>query len=133
MILASHPLVLLQHYGLPVIVALNRFGSDEIGYLPFGREEANLFFNVVAKRYECGSMILTSNLLFAQWPSAFADDQTLTAAMLDRLLHTRTSCKSPARALGAKGQVEGRPTQSASRQPVKRRTSGRVRFTSAFR
>ena len=60
---------------------------DEIGYLPFGREEANLFFNVVAKRYERGSMILTSNLSFTQWASAFADDQTLTAAMLDRLLH----------------------------------------------
>jgi len=60
---------------------------DEIGYLPFGRDEANLFFNVVAKRYERGSMILTSNLSFAQWAGAFADDQTLTAAMLDRLLH----------------------------------------------
>lgn len=60
---------------------------DEIGYLPFGREEANLFFNVVARRYERGSMILTSNLPFTQWASAFADDQTLTAAMLDRLLH----------------------------------------------
>jgi DNA replication protein DnaC len=60
---------------------------DEIGYLPFGREEANLFFNVVAKRYEQGSMVLTSNLPFTQWASAFADDQTLTAAMLDRLLH----------------------------------------------
>lgn len=60
---------------------------DEIGYLPFGREEANLFFNVVAKRYERGSIILTSNLPFTQWPGTFADDQTLTAAMLDRLLH----------------------------------------------
>lgn len=60
---------------------------DEIGYLPFGREEANLFFNVVAKRYERGSMVLTSNLPFTQWAGAFADDQTLTAAMLDRLLH----------------------------------------------
>jgi DNA replication protein DnaC len=60
---------------------------DEIGYLPFGREEANLFFNVVAKRYEHGSMVLTSNLPFTQWATAFADDQTLTAAMLDRLLH----------------------------------------------
>lgn len=60
---------------------------DEIGYLPFGREEANLFFNVVAKRYERGSMVLTSNLPFTQWASAFAGDQTLTAAMLDRLLH----------------------------------------------
>ncbi len=60
---------------------------DEIGYLPFGRDEANLFFNVVAKRYERGSIIMTSNLSFAQWASTFADDQTLTAAMLDRLLH----------------------------------------------
>jgi len=60
---------------------------DEIGYLPFGREEANLFFNVVAKRYERGSMVLTSNLPFSQWATAFADDQTLTAALLDRLLH----------------------------------------------
>jgi DNA replication protein DnaC len=60
---------------------------DELGYLPFGREEANLFFNVVAKRYERGSMILTSNLPFTQWGTALADDQTLTAALLDRLLH----------------------------------------------
>jgi DNA replication protein DnaC len=44
-------------------------------------------FNVVAKRYEHGSMILTSNLPFTQWPSAFTDDQVLVATMLDRLLH----------------------------------------------
>ena len=60
---------------------------DEIGYLPFGREEANLFFSVIAKRYEQGSVIVTSNLPFSQWSTAFADDQTLTAALLDRLLH----------------------------------------------
>lgn len=60
---------------------------DEIGYLPFGREEANLFFNVIAKRYERGSIIVTSNLPFSQWSHAFADDATLTAALLDRLLH----------------------------------------------
>jgi DNA replication protein DnaC len=60
---------------------------DEIGYLPFGRTEANLFFNVVAKRYEHGSIICTSNLPFSQWATAFAEDQTLTAALLDRLLH----------------------------------------------
>ena len=60
---------------------------DEIGYLPFGREQANLFFNVIAKRYEQGSVIVTSNLPFSQWSTAFADDQPLTAALLDRLLH----------------------------------------------
>ena len=63
---------------------------DEIGYLPFGREHANLFFQVVAKRYEKGSLILTSNLTFGSWDQAFAGDAVLTAAMLDRLLHHAT-------------------------------------------
>jgi DNA replication protein DnaC len=60
---------------------------DEIGYLPFGREQANLFFQVVARRYEKGSMILTSNLAFGSWDEAFAGEAVLTAAMLDRILH----------------------------------------------
>jgi len=46
----------------------------EIGYLPSGREEATLFFNAVAKRYERASMVLTSGLPFTQWAGAFADD-----------------------------------------------------------
>ena len=45
---------------------------DEIGYLPMSREQANLFFQVVAQRYECSSMILTSNLTFGSWDSALA-------------------------------------------------------------
>src|SRR5262245_54681341 len=60
---------------------------DEIGYLPMGREQANLFFQVIAKRYERGVTIVTSNLSFGQWDSTFAGDATLTAALLDRLLH----------------------------------------------
>ena len=60
---------------------------DEIGYLPFGREQANLFFQAIAKRYEKGSVILTSNLTFGSWDEAFAGDAVLTAAMLDRILH----------------------------------------------
>lgn len=60
---------------------------DEIGYLPFGQAQANLFFQAIAKRYEKGSMILTSNLTFASWDDAFAGDAVLTAAMLDRILH----------------------------------------------
>lgn len=62
---------------------------DEIGYLPFGRDEANLFFNVVAKRYgaRLDGVDLTSNLPSTQWAGTFADDQTLTGAMLDRPLH----------------------------------------------
>jgi DNA replication protein DnaC len=60
---------------------------DEIGYLPLAREQASLFFQVVAKRYERGSMILTSNLTFGSWDQAFAGESVLTAAMLDRILH----------------------------------------------
>jgi DNA replication protein DnaC len=60
---------------------------DEIGYLPLAREQANLFFQVVAKRYERASMILTSNLTFGSWDQAFAGEAVLTAAMLDRVLH----------------------------------------------
>ena len=60
---------------------------DELGYLPFARDEANHFFQVIAQRYERGSVIITSNLPFAQWDIAFAGDATMTAAMLDRLLH----------------------------------------------
>jgi len=60
---------------------------DEIGYLPFSAQEAKLLFEVVAKRYEKGSIILTSNLPFGQWGQTFANDTALTSAMLDRILH----------------------------------------------
>lgn len=84
---AAHQQGRLKQYFNRAVLGPKLLVVDEIGYLPFGRDEANLFFNVVAKRYERGSMVLTSNLPFTQWASAFADDQTLTAAMLDRLLH----------------------------------------------
>lgn len=60
---------------------------DEIGYLPLNREQAHLFFQVIAARYEKGATIMTSNLGFGAWDQAFAGDRVLTAAMLDRLLH----------------------------------------------
>ncbi|MCB1019500.1 MAG: IS21-like element helper ATPase IstB [Acidobacteria bacterium] len=84
---AAHNQGRLKEYFNRAVVGPKLLVIDEIGYLPFGREQANLFFNVVAKRYERASMVLTSNLPFTQWATAFADDQTLTAAMLDRLLH----------------------------------------------
>ncbi len=60
---------------------------DEIEYLPMNREQANLFFQVIAALYEKGSLIVTSNLPFGQWDTTFAQDTMLTAALLDRLLH----------------------------------------------
>jgi DNA replication protein DnaC len=60
---------------------------DEVGYLPFSREETSHFFQVIAQRYQRGSVVITSNLPLAQWDTTFAGDATMTAAMLDRLLH----------------------------------------------
>ena len=60
---------------------------DEVGYLPLQGNQANLFFQVIARRYEHGSIILTSNLSFGEWDGTFAGNSALTAAMLDRLLH----------------------------------------------
>ncbi|MFE0631230.1 IS21-like element helper ATPase IstB [Streptomyces sp. NPDC058864] len=59
---------------------------DEVGYQPLERAEANLVFQVVSKRYEKGSIILTSNKTFGEWGQVFGDE-VLATAILDRLLH----------------------------------------------
>lgn len=60
---------------------------DEIGYLPFSAHKGKLLYDVIAKRYEKGSVVLTSNLPFGQRGQVFANDTALTSAMLDRVLH----------------------------------------------
>lgn len=60
---------------------------DEIGFLPFSPQESKLLFEVIAKRYEKGSVVLTSNLPFGQWGQIFSNDTALTSALLDRVLH----------------------------------------------
>jgi DNA replication protein DnaC len=59
---------------------------DEIGYLTLSKQTAKLFFQLVSKRYECGSIIVTTNKPFDQWGEIFNDD-VVAAAILDRLLH----------------------------------------------
>jgi DNA replication protein DnaC len=59
---------------------------DELGYLPFERRSAHLFFQLVARRYERGSLLLTTNQVVTQWGAVFGDE-VLAAAILDRLLH----------------------------------------------
>ena len=63
---------------------------DEIGYLPLNRQEASLFFRLVARRYEKASTILTSNKGFVDWGEIFSD-QVIATAILDRLLHHATT------------------------------------------
>ena len=84
---AAHRQGRLKEYSRRSIQMPRLLIIDELGYLPFARDEANHFFQVIAQRYERGSVIITSNLPFAQWDTAFARDATMTAAMLDRLLH----------------------------------------------
>ena len=60
---------------------------DEVGYIPFNRTGANLFFQVINHRYERGSMILTSNRAFSGWGEIFGGDVVVAAAMIDRLVH----------------------------------------------
>ncbi len=59
---------------------------DELGYLPFEKRSAHLFFQLVARRYEKGSMLITTNQVVTQWGTVFGDE-VLAAAILDRLLH----------------------------------------------
>ena len=60
---------------------------DEIGYLPIDQHGADLLFQVISQRYERGSIVLTTNKPFKQWPSIFNNDSTIASAVLDRLLH----------------------------------------------
>jgi hypothetical protein len=59
---------------------------DEVGYIPFEAEAANLFFQLVSSRYERASLIVTSNKPFGRWGEVFGDD-VVAAAMIDRLVH----------------------------------------------
>ncbi len=68
----------LRRYGLIII--------DEVGYLPFEQDAANLVFQLVSSRYEHASLILTSNLPFSAWGGVFGD-QAVAAAMIDRIVH----------------------------------------------
>ena len=71
-------LVRLGRYPLLVV--------DEVGYIPFEAEAANLFFQLVSSRYERASLIVTSNKPFGAWGDIFGDEIT-AAAMVDRLVH----------------------------------------------
>jgi DNA replication protein DnaC len=72
----------LRQYTTPQLLLL-----DELGYLPIDKRGADLLFQVVAARYECGSIVISTNRAFRDWGAIFDVDNTLATAMIDRLMH----------------------------------------------
>lgn len=71
----------LRHYQRPSLLCI-----DEIGYLSYDNRNADLLFQVVTRRYESKSLILTTNLAFSEWPSIFPN-AACTTALIDRVIH----------------------------------------------
>jgi DNA replication protein DnaC len=88
---------------------------DEVGYIPFEAEAANLFFQLVSSRYERASLIVTSNKPFGRWGEVFGDD-TVAAAMIDRLVHH-------AEVIALKGDSYRLKDRDLGRVPAARTTS----------
>ena len=71
----------LRHYARPALLCI-----DEVGYLSYDARAADLLFEVVSRRYEQKSIVITTNLAFADWPGIFPNASCVTA-LIDRLTH----------------------------------------------
>ncbi|HEX3081728.1 MAG TPA: IS21-like element helper ATPase IstB [Candidatus Saccharimonadia bacterium] len=91
----------LKKYTKPALLIL-----DELGYLPIDKSGADLLFQVISLRYEQGSVMITSNRAFKEWPKMFNNDSTLTAAILDRLLHHADTVVIEGKSFRMRGQIE---------------------------
>jgi DNA replication protein DnaC len=91
----------LKPYTKPALLIL-----DELGYLPIDKAGADLLFQVISLRDEQGAIIITSNRAFQEWPKIFNNDRTLTAAILDRLLHHADTVIIEGKSFRMKDQLE---------------------------
>lgn len=91
----------LKKYTKPALLIL-----DELGYLPIDKAGADLLFQVISLRYEQGAIVITSNRAFKEWPKIFNNDSTLTAAILDRLLHHAETIVIEGKSFRMKDQLE---------------------------
>ena len=91
----------LKKYTKPSLLIL-----DELGYLPIDKAGADLLFQVISLRYEQGSIIITSNRAYKEWPKIFHNDSMLTSAILDRLLHHAETVVIEGKSFRMKGKIE---------------------------
>lgn len=89
----------LKHYAKYRLLII-----DEIGYLPITKEESNMFFQLINKRYEKSSTIITTNKEFSKWHEVFGDT-SIANAILDRLLHHSTVEKITGRSYRIKDKI----------------------------
>ncbi len=89
----------LKHYAKYKLLII-----DEIGYLPITKEESNMFFQLINKRYEKSSTIITTNKEFSKWHEVFGD-AAIANAILDRLLHHSTVEKITGRSYRTKDKI----------------------------
>ena len=92
----------LKKYTKPALLIL-----DELGYLPIDKMGADLLFQIISLRYEQGAIVITSNRAFKEWPKIFNNDSTLTAAILDRLLHHAETIIIEGKSFRMKDQIDG--------------------------
>ena len=71
----------LRHYAKPALLCI-----DEVGYLSYDARAADLLFEVVSRRYEQKSVVISTNLAFSDWPAIFPNASCVTA-LIDRLTH----------------------------------------------
>jgi IstB-like ATP binding protein len=84
--------VVLGHWLVRVLMVPGEYLSsrpvlDELDYLPIDKHRADLLFQIVAARYEVGSIVITTNRPFREWDKIFDVDNTLATALIDRLMH----------------------------------------------
>jgi len=92
---------------------------DELGYLPMDQASANWIFQVVSRRYEKGSIILTSNRGFADWGQVFAD-QVVAAAIVDRLIGSATVLNIRGRSYRMRAYQDSGPPDPEPTSPTRR-------------
>ena len=91
----------LKKFTRPLLLIL-----DELGFLPIDKAGADLLFQVISLRYEQGTLVITTNRAFKDWPEIFNNDSTLTSAILDRLLHHAETILIEGKSYRMKEQIE---------------------------